>query len=137
MSFLHKAISTATFRRIWREVFDYLQDLLWNEILVKERFTTLGAAQFSRDVTAILAIIDEYIPGGSHSTLGLPRLQAGVTLLNLPTTAEEGQISLRDAYGRVFSDNTEAKKVIDELDLFNITYSDARTVLQRRVEADE
>ncbi|KAI9731424.1 MAG: hypothetical protein M1818_007814 [Claussenomyces sp. TS43310] len=131
------AVATAIFRRIWRAVLDTLQDLLWSEVLLKERFTTLGAAQFLRDMTAILAIVDEYIPNGSSSALGMQKLQEGITLLNLPVTAKDDQISLKDAYNRAFSDNSEAKKLIDDLGLSTLSHIEARAVLQRRIEADE
>jgi len=137
MSFLHKALASAPFRRIWHEALDTLQDLLWNEVLMRERFTTIGAAQFYRDLTAIWAIIDEFIPEGSSSALGMPKLREGAQLLNLPTVARDGLMSLSSAYNRVYADNTEARKVIDELGFSTLTYSDARLVLQRRVEASD
>jgi RAD50-interacting protein 1 len=137
MAFLHKAIASATFRRIWHEALDALQDLLWNEVLMRERFTTLGAAQFYRDLTAVWAIIDEFIPDGSSSALGMPKLREGAQLLNLPIVARDGLMSLNSAYDRVYADNTEARKVIDELGFSTITYVDARLILQRRVEASD
>jgi hypothetical protein len=137
MAFLHKALASVTFRRIWHEALDALQDLLWNEVLMRERFTTLGATQFYRDLTAIWAIIDEFIPDGSSSALGMPKLREGAQLLNLPIVARDGLMSLSSAYDRVYADNTEARKVIDELGFSTITYVDARLILQRRVEASD
>jgi RAD50-interacting protein 1 len=137
MAFLHKALASVTFRRIWHEALDALQDLLWNEVLMRERFTTLGATQFYRDLTAVWAIIDEFIPDGSSSALGMPKLREGAQLLNLPIVARDGLMSLSSAYDRVYADNTEARKVIDELRFSTITYVDARLILQRRVEASD
>lgn len=137
MAFLHKALATAPFRRIWREALNSLQDLLWNEVLIRERFTTLGAAQFYRDLTAIWAVIDDYIAGGSSSALGMPKLREGAQLLNLPVVERDGLMSVSSAYNRVFADNAGAKKVIEELGFSTITYIEARLVLQRRVEASD
>jgi RAD50-interacting protein 1 len=137
MAFLHKALATAPFRRIWREALNSLQDLLWNEVLIRERFTTLGAAQFYHDLTAIWAVIDDYIAGGSSSALGMLKLREGAQLLNLPVVERDGPMSVSSAYNRVFADNAEAKKVIDELGFSTITYIEARLVLQRRVEASD
>jgi hypothetical protein len=137
MAFLHKALGYAPFRRIWHEALDSLQTLLWNEVLMRERFTTLGAAQFYRDLTAIWSVVDQFIPNGSSLVLGMPRLREGVELLNLPVDAEGDAMSLSSAYDRVFSDNTEAKKVLDELGYSTISYIEARLVLQRRVEASD
>jgi RAD50-interacting protein 1 len=135
MAFLHKALGAASFRRIWHEALDTLQDLLWNDILMRERFTTLGAAQFFRDLTALWAVIDNYIVDGSLSALGMPKLREAVSLLNLPIEARDGVMSLSSTYERIFSNNTEAKKVIDELGFSTISYQEARRILQRRVEA--
>jgi RAD50-interacting protein 1 len=137
MAFLHKALASVTFRRIWHEALDALQDLLWNEVLMRERFTTPGATQFYRDLTAVWAIIDEFIPDGSSSALGMPKLREGAQLLNLPIMARDGLMSLSSAYDRVYADNMEARKVIDELGFSTITYVDARLILQRRVEASD
>ena len=137
MAFLHKTIATATFRRIWHEALNTLQDLLWNEVLVKERFTTLGAAQFYRDLVAIWAVIDDYITDGSSLALGMPKLREGAQLLNLPVVAKDRLMSVSNAYNRVHSSNAEAKKVIDELGFSTLTHIEARLVLQRRVEASD
>jgi len=49
--------------------------------------------------------------------------------------AEEGAgLSLKEASDRVFTDNTEAKKVLEELDIEILTPANARHILQRRVE---
>src|SRR5436305_5322307 len=101
MAFLHKALAHAPFRRIWRESLESLQDLLWNEVLMRERFTTLGAAQFYRDLTAIWAVIDGYIANASSSALGMPKLREGAQLLNLPVVEGDGLISASNAYDRV------------------------------------
>lgn len=138
MLFLHRALGTAPFRRIWHEALNDLQDLLWTDVLMRERFSTLGAAQFLRDLTAIWGVIDRYIPGGSLSALGMPRLKEAVHLLNLPTVPTlPSQMCLSEAYERVFLDNDSARKVIDDLGFETLTYLDARQVLQRRLEATD
>jgi hypothetical protein len=135
MGFLHKTLGVVPFRAIWREALNFLQSLLWNEVLMKERYTTLGAAQFYRDLSAIWAVIDEYIPYGSSSALGMPKLKEAVQLLNLPTAPSGELMSISQAYDRVFQDNNEARKVLEELGLLVISFAEARLILQRRVEA--
>jgi RAD50-interacting protein 1 len=137
MTFLHNALGVAPFRRVWYEALNTLQELLWNDIFMRERFTTLGAAQFFRDLTALWAVIDKYVVDGSASALGMPKLREAATLLNLPIASGDGVMSLRSAYERIFSDNAEAKKVVDELGFSTITYHEARKILQSRVEASE
>jgi hypothetical protein len=137
MDFLERALGAAPFRRIYSHAFGTLQDCLWNDILMRERFTTLGAAQFYRDVAAIWFIVDRYFVGGSSSALGMPKLREGVQLLNLPLKAGENEMCLEDVNRRLFTSNDEAKKVLEELKYETITPNEARQVLQRRVECDE
>ena len=99
-----------------------------------QNFTTLGAAQFVRDLDAISSLIDRYIPDGSAA---FSTLQDGLRLLNLPVEAENGAVSLQQATDRVFTDNTEAKKLLAGLDLESLTPANVRKILQRRVENSE
>ncbi|XXH01360.1 hypothetical protein Hte_007718 [Hypoxylon texense] len=134
LTFLASALSTAVYRRVWREALDKLQDLLWANILMTQSFTTLGAAQFARDLDTISSLIDRHIPDGSAA---LGTLQDGSRLLNLPLEASDGGVSLRQASDRVFTDNSEAKKLLAELGLESLTPTAARKILQRRVENSE
>lgn len=108
--------------------------MLWANILMTASFTTLGASQFARDLDAISSLIDRYIPDGS-SALGT--LQDGSRLLNLPVGVSDGAVSLQQASDRVFTDNSEAKKLLADLGLESLTPANARKILQRRVENSE
>lgn len=136
LGFLARTLSTATFRRIWREALNRLQDQLWNEVLLRQTFTTSGAAQFQRDSHAIFALVDRYIPGGSSA---MSDLQDGITLLSLPVEleGENKGLTLKEASDRVFQDNDEARKVLEELHVTEITPQAARNILQKRVENSE
>lgn len=111
--------------------------MLWTDVLMRQKFTAFGAAQFLRDLTAIFALVERYIPGG----LGpLASLDDAVRLLNLPVEppksqeGEEAGMSLKQATDRVFTDNAEAKQVLEELSIETLTPANARHILQRRVE---
>ncbi|KAI8964247.1 TIP-1 family-domain-containing protein [Daldinia sp. FL1419] len=134
LTFLASALSAAVYRRIWREALEKLQDAIWSTVLMAQSFTTLGAAQFARDLEAIASLIDSHIPDGS---IALGTLLDGVKLLNLPLEATDGTISLQQASDRVFTDNAEAKKLLTELDIDTLTPANARKILQRRVENSE
>ncbi|KAI0433177.1 RINT-1 family protein [Xylaria sp. FL1042] len=134
LTFLANALSTAVYRRIWRTALERLQEMLWGEVLLKQNFTTLGAAQFVRDLQALFSLVDRYLPDGS---LIMATLQDGTQLLNLPIESSTGSITLQQATDRVFTDNTEAKKTLAELDLESLTPANARKILQRRVENSE
>ncbi|KAK7408276.1 hypothetical protein QQX98_009534 [Neonectria punicea] len=133
--FLVKSLSTSTFRRVWRDALAKLQDLLWQDVLLRQSFTTYGAAQFLRDGTAISALVERYIPGGSSA---LDSLHEGLRLLTLPVDASETVgLTLKEASDRVFTDNDEARKVLEELGLGALSPPNARNILQRRVENNE
>ncbi|KAI0813894.1 RINT-1 family protein [Xylaria sp. FL0064] len=134
LTFLANALSTAVYRRIWRTALDKLQEMLWGEVLLKQNFTTLGAAQFVRDLQALSSLVDRHLPDGS---LIMGTVQDGAQLLNLPIESINGGITLQQATDRVFTDNTEAKKTLAELGLESLTPANARKILQRRVENSE
>ncbi|OAQ66528.1 RINT-1 family protein [Pochonia chlamydosporia 170] len=140
--YLVKTLSTASFRRVWHEALNKLQDLLWSSVLLKQSFTTLGAAQFAHDGGAIFSLVEGYIPGGSGP---LDSLREGMQLLNLPTAASadnpdgstSGLLTLKEASDRAFTNNDEARKVLEDLGLEVLTPVNARYILQRRVENNE
>lgn len=101
---------------------------------MSQSFTTLGAAQFMRDLHAISSLVERYIPDGSAA---MSALNDGVKLLNLPVEPREGVVSLKLASDRVFTDNTEAKKLLEDLEIDTLTPANARHILQRRVENSE
>ncbi|KAI5863866.1 TIP-1 family-domain-containing protein [Durotheca rogersii] len=134
LTFLASTLSTAVYRRVWREALEKLQDALWTHVLLAQSFTALGAAQFDRDLDAISSLVDRHLPDGSTA---IGALRDGSRLLNLPAEASDGAVSLRQASDRVFTDNAEAKKLLAELGLESLTPANARKILQRRVENSE
>jgi len=136
LEYLTRALGTAVFRRVAREALEQLNDVLWRDVLVSQSFTTYGAAQLMRDVHAIIALVERFIPDGSGF---FASMNDGVRLLNLPVeeSQEGGLLSLKEASDRIFTDNAEAKKVLQELDIDTLTPAHARTILQRRVENSE
>lgn len=102
---------------------------------MRQTFTTYGATQFRRDGAALVALVDRYIPNGSSV---LDTLIEGMRLLSLPVeSGEDGGLTLKEASDRVFKDNDEARRVLEELQLSCLTPQNARYVLQRRVENHE
>ncbi|PKS11227.1 hypothetical protein jhhlp_002988 [Lomentospora prolificans] len=134
LDFLLRALGTAPLRRVWRHALEKLQDSLWSDIVTRQSFTALGAAQFTRDLEAICVLIEKAIPGSSSS---LGNVLEAAKLLRLPVVAKEGSLSLKEATDRVFTDNTEAKKLLEELGIDILTPANARHILQRRVENAE
>ncbi|CAK7240460.1 MAG: hypothetical protein STHCBS139747_001901 [Sporothrix thermara] len=149
LGFLVRALGTVPLRRVVRAAFEKLQDHLWSDVLMANKFTTLGAAQFARDVAAVATTVERLVPLGSTALDGL---REGVALLNLPVSAaaaaaasggDESKdesdtsktITLQQANDRLFVDNTEAKKLLQELQLTTLTPPTARNIIQRRIES--
>ncbi|KAK3346774.1 TIP-1 family-domain-containing protein [Lasiosphaeria hispida] len=132
--FLSRVLGTAVFRRVWREALERLNSMLWSDVMMSHKFTASGAAQFRQDLRAISSLIERYIPDGSSS---LGSLSDALQLLNLPVEVEQGAVSLRQVTDMVFTDNTEAKKALDQLEINTLTPANARQILQRRVENAE
>ncbi|RYP60066.1 hypothetical protein DL769_008292 [Monosporascus sp. CRB-8-3] len=131
LQFLGAALSTAVYRRIWREALENLQEMLWTDVLMKHSFTTLGAGQFVCDLQAIASLVDRHITDGS---VALGMLEEGARILSLPLEADSGAMSLQQACDRFFTDNTEAKKALEELGVETLTPANARNIVQKRVE---
>ncbi|RYP92944.1 hypothetical protein DL770_000994 [Monosporascus sp. CRB-9-2] len=131
LKFLGAALSTAVYRRIWREALENLQEMLWTDVLMKHSFTMLGASQFVCDLQAIASLVDRHIADGS---VALGMLEEAARILSLPLEASSGSMSLQQACDRFFTDNTEAKKALEELGVETLTPANARNIVQKRVE---
>jgi RAD50-interacting protein 1 len=105
--------------------------MLWTDVLMKHNFTTLGSAQFLRDLQAIASVVDRHIPEGS---IALNTIMDGARVLSLPLETENGALSLQAACDRFFTDNAEAKRVLEELGIETLTPANARNIVQKRVE---
>jgi len=108
-----------------------MQDFIWNELLIKQEFTTLGAARLSQDMKAIERLAPE-------CRVGMGKLLQGVLLLNLPLVAdEESPITLVEASSAVYTTNSKTDEMLERLGLDQISRADARMILGRRVEGNE
>ncbi|KAI9643312.1 hypothetical protein NHQ30_007931 [Ciborinia camelliae] len=137
LAYLEKTISYPAFMRIWRQAISALEDLLFNEVLLRQDFTTLGAARFSQDLKGIQSIIGAYLPL-DNSTFMMSRLTQGIALLNLPIEAsdEEG-MSLSEAAEKIYAGREFCEGVLARLHLDLLDNPSARQIILRRVEANE
>lgn len=148
LDLLSRALSAASLRRVWREALERLQELLWGGVLMRQSFTTLGAAQLAHDGAAVAAVVERRLPGGAA---GLEALLQGARLLALPAGAGAGAgegapaaattttptMTLKEASDLAFAGNDEARRLLRELGLDALTPADARHILERRVENGE
>ena len=145
LSFLHKALASAPLRRIVRHVCLSIQSYIWDTILLRNSFSTTGIAQFQRDLSALHDVIDRYV-GAGQARLGMRKLYEAVRLLGLPIKARreveedgggEGDgegMGIWEVEERVFRSNESAREVLDELGFEALVESEARSVLEKRVE---
>lgn len=130
---MRKTLADAAFRRLWRAPLDTLEDMLFRDVLLAQDFTTLGAARFVQDVSAIQNIIESSYGHRTQGRLNVPKLADASALLNLPLEAEQG-LDLKTTRDRIFGSSQQASEVLVELGLNHLTIGEARMVLSKRVE---
>jgi hypothetical protein len=160
--FLSKAVGRTALRRLCKQVTHSIQDYIWTNVLAWHSFSTAGATRLSGDVSALCNTIDNYV-GSGQARHGMLKLIEGVTLVSLPIRSEiqrvqpsssgddEDTTAWEDANGdaggvesqkmglfeverMVFMDNESARRVLEQLGFESLSESDARSVLEKRVE---
>ena len=145
LTFLAKVLAEAPLRRVGRQITLSIQSILWDGVLMRHSFSASGIAQFTRDLIGIWDVIDHSL-GTDQGALGMRKLNESLELLRLPaeprvTSDTETEVA-HDALGldlwqvekRVFRSNESARDVLEELGLEILTESEARHVLERRIE---
>ncbi len=141
LSFLSKVLAQAPLRRIVRQLALAIQSFLWDRVLMQYTFSSSGIAQYRRDVEAIWETMDRWL-GDRQGEIGMRKLKEGLTLLALPVKSkdvetdeqEDADLDLFEVEKRVFRSNESGRAVLDELGLGVLSETDARNVLERRIE---
>ncbi|KAI9724982.1 MAG: hypothetical protein M1812_000258 [Candelaria pacifica] len=136
LSFLAGVLAPAPLRRISRQLALSMQTYLWDNVLIRHTFSSSGVAQLSRDLAAIWGVMDRYL-GEGQGEIGMKKLREGVGLLGLPVKVsddEDGKLGLWQVEKMMFRSNEGARKVLDQLGLTVLTETEARHILERRVE---
>lgn len=71
LSFLHRTLSSTAYKRILRTSAASLQELLFNDVVLRQDFTTLGAARLRQDFSAIRNALAAH---GTSKPLNMPKL---------------------------------------------------------------
>ncbi|KAK2831885.1 hypothetical protein FQN49_007073, partial [Arthroderma sp. PD_2] len=90
--FLSRTLAVAPRRRIANHILLAIQAYIWDSILMRNSFSTIGAAQLSIDVANICDTVDTAIrvkAGEAHAARTTQRLQDGLSLLGLKIKAEK------------------------------------------------
>ena len=145
LSFLSKVLAEAPLRRISRQLTLSIQTYLWDNVLMRNNFSTFGSTQFMRDISAIWEVVDRYLGVGQGET-GMRKLSEAVQLLAMPVKdakeiaeAEsrgdrEDELKAHEVEKRIFRSNESAREVLEELGMEVLAESEARHVLERRIE---
>lgn len=144
LSFLSKVSAEAPLRRMCRHLMTALQNFLWDKVLMRNKFSVSGIAQFTRDLYAFWEVFDRHIASG-QGEIGMRKLREAVELLSMPVKAEQARtengaeeykedLDIWEVEKRIFRDNESAREVLEELGLEVLTEAEARNVLERRIE---
>ncbi|KAI4260005.1 MAG: hypothetical protein LQ352_000501 [Teloschistes flavicans] len=136
LEFLSHALAQAPLRRIVRQVLLSMQAFLWDQVLMRYSFSVSGAEQFARDVRGVREVVDAWV-GRGQGEMGMRRVAEGCVLLGLRVKSNgegEAELSLGDAEERLFRSNEDGREVLEELGLETLSESEARGVLERRVD---
>ncbi|KAL4991391.1 TIP-1 family-domain-containing protein [Aspergillus falconensis] len=151
ISFLSRALGVAPLRRIVRQVLLSVQTYIWSNVLLRNTFSASGAAQLACDMDHLYGVVDAALghavqAGGSKPILR--KLNEGLLILNLEaqTTQADGEdrasaesasgkaLGLWEVEKRLFKDNESARELLADLGVDTLTESEARSVLEKRVE---
>lgn len=153
LRFLSHALARAPLLRIARALCRALDEVLWDGVLMRHRFSAAGAAQLAADFAAQCAAIDN-ICGAGVAERGMRRMGEAVGLVGLRAGrgqaggmqdgVEEGEepgegererrLGLWEVERRLFANNESAREVLEELGVERLSEAEARHVLERRVE---
>lgn len=143
LGFLAKVLADAPLRRITRQVALAVQTYLWDNVLMRHHFSAAGVAQLKFDVEAIWSVLERYA-GSSGGKSGMRKLAEAIELLSIPSEVGGDQDGQADGEGaktsiwqvekRIFMNNESAREVLEELGMEALSESEARNVLEKRVE---
>lgn len=160
ISFLSRALGIAPLKRITRQLLLATQAYIWDNVLMRHTFSTAGSMQLASDVDHLCTVVDQALgPAGTpgESALVIRKLKEGLTLLCLQIRSPQSKVDeseqAKEAVGgaedesvsaqglglwevekRLFANNESAREVLSELDIETLTESEARSVLEKRVE---
>ena len=138
LSFLSSALAQGPLWRITRQVLLTVQNLLWDNVLMRNTFSKAGILHFRQDIGALWGVVDRWVGEGGGNR-GMRKLGEGLVLLSLPDgiEVEEGDVkslSLYEVEKRIFRSNESGREVLEELGLELLSEVEARNVLERRLE---
>lgn len=149
LTFLSQVLAPAPLRRISRQLLLSIQTYIWDYILMRNSFSTIGASQLSLDVDNICDAVGLAV-GESNIECSrvIQKLRDGLLLLGLkirddpsnpPQTSAQNMgsnvdMDLWEAEKRLFTSNESGRAALADLGIETLTETEARAVLEKRVE---
>ncbi|PGH18899.1 hypothetical protein AJ80_04317 [Polytolypa hystricis UAMH7299] len=127
LSFLARVLALAPLRRITRQLLLSIQTYLWDNILMRNTFSTNGVTQLIHDVESICVVIDAAMSstgsGASSSIRGeaarvMRKLKEGLLLLGLRVKADGGASSIQESTDEAGPDTGEGPVATPALGLW-------------------
>ena len=135
LSFLSRVLGRTRMRHIGRQLSLFLQNSLWDSVMLRHTFSYNGALQFCTDLAATWRVMDNYL-GAGQGEVGMRRLSEAAVLLSLGNEAapDAAGLGFHEAEAEIFANNERARAALDRLGLLVLTESEARSILERRVD---
>lgn len=146
LAFISRVLAVAPRRRVTHKLLLAVQTYVWDNILMRNTFSTLGAAQLKLDIENICSTVDITIgvAGNEASSIStIQKLKDALGLLNLKITPKRepsessvvpSELGLWDVEKQLFADNESARNVLLVLGIETLTEQEARSVMEKRVE---
>jgi hypothetical protein len=142
--YLVRAFGTVPLRRIAKQTLQTIDGILTEQVILNHSFSDAGVAQFSADLNAIRAVVAKLIDTSMVET-GLGRVGQATALLSLPikstrtsndddSEVKSGKVGLFEAEKRLYQQSDDARELLEELGLDQLSINDARKILARRIE---
>ncbi|CAH8873701.1 unnamed protein product [Trichobilharzia szidati] len=132
---LSKSVHWKLFPHIWKSIASQLDDYFYNELILMNRFTSLGAAQLRFDLTNCLYSAFNLYTERPESFFFQTR-DACVLLNLLPGTAELLKDTLKESVSTVRKDDNNPLGSLLELGVYRLTPEEALRILSLRVIVD-
>jgi hypothetical protein len=155
LGYLGRALGRVPLRRLATAVRHTLDDVLFNQVLLRHSFSGAGAAQFAVDLAAVESVLAALVANAGSLETGIARPRHAAILLGLPIRGKRGEVESEDdddddenggekkvnaiglfeAGKKLYEGGgDEAGKLLEALGLTALTVADARKVLARRIE---
>lgn len=160
LGYLARVLAPASLMRVIKHYCVALQREIYDNVLMKQTFSSAGSTQLTRDISEIKTQVERHSKLGAAIGPSLKRLEEAAYLLSLDASKGAGQAD-EDGWGfddnedlddgiqvdedlknpglwkverLLFESNEAARKALGEMGLDHLSEGEARNVLKRRVE---